>query len=104
VVHAEGLLPTSGIAIIVPPAVGEPWDHYQLSICILTQGALGNASGLNCTNVTCSPVAAPPANTSCPLGGLQANTEYSVEATAVKADGTASRTSLPDNLWTPTDE
>ena len=94
---AQGLLPTTGSVEVTPPSVGQPWDHYLLLVC--------PTSGGTCLPpVTCSPVATPPAHTTCPVSGLQAGSQYSVNATAVKADGTSSKTSQPATFSTPTDK
>lgn len=96
-VSAQGLLPTTGSVDVTPPSVGEPWDHYLLHVCPVSGGPCLQP-------LTCSPVVAPPALTTCPLAGLQAGTQYSVNATAVKAGGTSSKTSEPATFSTPTDE
>ena len=96
-VTGQGLLPTTGSVEVTPPSVGQPWDHYLLYVC--------PTSGGTCLPVvTCSPVATPPAHTTCAVSGLQAGTQYSVNATAVKADGTSSKTAQPATFSTPTDE
>lgn len=94
---AQGLLPTTGSVEVTPPSVGQPWDHYLLQVC--------PTSGGTCLPpVTCSPVATPPAPTTCAVAGLQAGSQYSVNATALKADGTSSKVSQPATFSTPTDK
>ena len=96
-VTAQGLLPTTGSVEVTPPSVGQPWDHYLLQVC--------PTSGGTCLpDVTCSPVATPPALTTCAVAGLQVGSQYSVNATAVKADGTSSKVSQPATFSTPTDK
>jgi len=96
-VQAQALLPTTGRVEVTPPAEGEPWDHNEIIVCPTSGGSCLPA-------VNCSPVAVPPAHTTCSLAGLQAGTEYNATATAVKADGTRSKTSLPGTFGTPTNE
>ena len=102
-VHADSTSPTTATADVTPPASGGPWAKYALRVCLLTKGVIVHAV-TTCTTVDCSPVVAPPGVTTCPLTGLDPDTEYNVTATAVMADGTASKTSAADNFWTPTDK
>lgn len=102
--HADSTSPTTGTAEVTPPASGEPWAKYSLRVCLLTKGVILHAVTSTCVTVDCAPVVAPPGKTTCPLTGLEADTEYNVTATAVKADGTVSKTSAADNFWTPTDK
>lgn len=74
-VHAESTSPTTGTAEVTPPAAGGPWAKYDLRVCLLTKGVLVAAASLNCTTVTCSPVAVPPAHTLCALSGLEDDAE-----------------------------
>lgn len=59
------------------PAVGD-WDKYTFKVCPTKPASA-------CFDRDCSPVSASPATTSCALTGLKADTQYSVEAVAVKA-------------------
>lgn len=96
-VTAQSLLPSTASVEVTPPSVGQPWDHFLLHVC--------PASGGTCLPpITCSPVATPPAPTTCAVAGLQAGTQYSVNATAVKVDGTTSKTSQPAAFSTLTDK
>lgn len=74
-VHGEAILPTTGIAEVTPPLFGEPWHKYELRLCLIARGTKTAVPSNNCTIVTCQPVAAPPAITSCPLAGLEPDAE-----------------------------
>ena len=86
--------PESADIVVTPPAIGEPWQSYSLLVCTAT----------SCFTKACSPVATPPATTTCPLAaadGLTEKTSYTVTVVAVKADGTTTLRSAPDAFTTP---
>ena len=96
-VRANPTGPNKASVVVMPPAVGEPWGKFRIEVCPTSGPAAGD-----CRNVDCSPVAALPASTTCPLGDLTEETAYRVRATAVKSDGIMeSLISAQDSFTTP---
>ena len=90
-----GTGPNSADIVVTPPALGGPFDHFELTICI--------AGTSDCFTQQC-PAAQDGGTTTCPINTpgcadtatdcLRANTTYTVSTVAVTPDG---QTSLPSN-------
>ena len=96
--------PHSANLTVTPPAYGDPFDHYDVKICLKSDATA-------CFTVAC-PAAAANAATTCTTTAaeclppatncLRAETKYTAVATAVKADSTTSLESSPaDEFETP---
>ena len=89
-VGTVGTGPNSADIVVTPPALGGPFDHFELTICI--------AGTSDCFTTQCP--AASGATTTCPIstpgcadaaiGCLRADTNYTVSTVAVRPDGQAS--------------
>lgn len=67
---------TATAVSITPPAVGGPFDRFDLSVCPMP--ASGEPDWDSCPQTTCLPAQA----AACPVSGLTRNTSYTVSAVA----------------------
>ena len=86
----------TGAATVTPPTLSRPWAQYEVKVCI--QGAA------TCTTLSplCTANADANANTVCPIPGRESGVTYDVTVVAIKAGGTRSPVSAPDDFTTPT--
>ena len=87
----------AGKATVTPPAAGRPWKEYELVLCVK------GASPPSCRTLSplCTAAADAAAATECAIPGCKSATTYTVEATALLADGTRSPQSAPADFTTP---
>ena len=90
VVDGQPTGPNTANIVVTPPAVGGPWERYILSIC--------KAGTTDCKEVECA--AKPSGTTTCPVDGPDPDTDYTVEAKAVRPDGQESLLSNIDPFTT----
>ena len=92
----------AGKAVVVPPTNGNQWSTFQLVVC-------EKQDNTTCPHSSSTPLVCNLASTSnmsvateCDITGpLKATTTYTVEATALEADGTRSATAAGQEFNTP---
>jgi hypothetical protein len=93
-VAVSNVTPTSALATVTPPPTNRPWSSYLLTVCV--------KDTLDCITTTCVAVSSPNSPTNCSLTALAMGTAYTLTASARRADGTQSSSSLPVQFTTTT--